>query len=52
MINLLSTLGCLIKNGAEFVKPHTQSIANILLGFLKDPNVTNNLIPALLKTFS
>ncbi|EAS01249.1 phosphatidylinositol 3- and 4-kinase family protein (macronuclear) [Tetrahymena thermophila SB210] len=52
MINLLSSLTCLIKNGPELVRPHSQSIANILLNFLKDQKITNNMIPELLKTFS
>ncbi|EGR30890.1 phosphatidylinositol 3- and 4-kinase family protein, putative [Ichthyophthirius multifiliis] len=52
MINLLSSLTCLIKNGPDIVKSHSESIAHILLNFLNDPNMTNNMIPELLKAFS
>jgi len=52
MIDLLASLGCLMKNGPELVRPHSQSIATILLNFLKDPSITNNMIPELLKAFS
>lgn len=51
-INLLRGLICLMKNEVEVVKPHSLTIANILLRFLKDSSITNNMIPELLKAFS
>ncbi|KAL4492653.1 hypothetical protein ABPG73_010202 [Tetrahymena malaccensis] len=52
IINLLKGLVCLIKNDTEVVKPHSMTIATILLKFLKDSTITNNMIPELLKAFS
>lgn len=51
-IELLANLGCLMKNGAELVRPHSRSIATILLSFLKDFNITNNMNIELSKAFS